>query len=177
MPRRNLRSLVAGVAPGRAGRAVPTRSREVARWVAQPRQSAIHRYEMSRLYTSYGNPQMGDLFNDIVGAVVPGWDKRPDWMKKIQIKPDPLKLAQTAAKVVPPKEVGRVVDQASKYGINLNYQTPAGSVPITGQMVSSGYQNFPMMASFANKLSDIPTWVYAVGGVGLVVVVMLAAKK
>lgn len=155
----------------------PRRPRNVSQWVANPRRSAIHRYEMSRLYTSYGNPRMGDLFNDIVGAVVPGWDKRPDWMKKIQIKPDPAKLVQAAAKVVPPKEVGRVVDQAAKYGVNLNYQTPAGSVPVTGQMIAGGYQNFPMFASMANKLSDIPTWVYVVGGVGLVVVVMLAAKK
>lgn len=143
----------------------------------QARHGSVYRYELANLYRSYGNPQMGDLFNDIVGAVVPGWDKRPDWMKKIQIKPDPLKLAQTAAKVVPPKEVGRVVDQASKYGINLAYQTPAGSVPITGGMVSSGYQNFPALASFANKFSDIPTWVYVVGGIGAVLVLVTVIKK
>lgn len=152
-------------------------ARRIARERARSIYGSAYNYQMAGLYEAYGHPKMGDLFNDIVGAVVPGWDKRPDWMKKIQIKPDPLKLAQTAAQVVPPKEVGRVVDQAAKYGVNLNYQTPAGSVPITGQMVAGGYQNFPAIASFSKTLSDIPTWAYMVGGVGVVLLLVTVVKK
>jgi len=138
---------------------------------------ASYNYDLENLYKDYGRPEMGDLFNDIMGAVVPKWDQRPDWMKKIQLKPDPLTLAQTAAKVVPPKEVGRVVDQASKYGINLAYRTPAGQVPITGNMVAGGYSNFPALASFGQTISAIPTWVYMAGGIGLVLLVFMSARK
>lgn len=154
------------------------RTNRVALRAVQPSmKGSAYRYELSKLYTSYGNPQMGDLFNDIMGAIVPKWDDRPDWMKKIQIKPDPLKLAQTAAKVVPPKEVGRVVDQAAQYGINLAYKTPAGSVPITGGMVASGYQNLPVMASFAQGMAAVPTWAYVAGGIGVLLLVVTAVKK
>lgn len=142
-----------------------------------PIYGSAYNYQMAGLYEAYGQPQMGDLFNDIMGAVVPKWEQRPDWMKKIKIKPDPLKIAQTAAKVVPPKEMGRVVDQAAKYGVNLQYSTPAGNVPITGQMVSSGYQNLPIIASFAKGMSEIPTWAYVAGGLGVVLLVVTMVRK
>lgn len=156
---------------------MPTAMRVRRRPVLKTRTGNIYSYDLANLYKDYGNPQMGDLFNDIMGAVVPNWDKRPDWMKKIRVKPDPAKLVQTAAKVLPPKEVGRVVNQAAKYGIDLKYKTPAGEVPITGNMIAQGYGNFPAIAQFTDKMKAVPTWVYMAGGVGLVLIVFMAAKK
>lgn len=148
----------------------------VIRTASRKRPYSMYNYDLVNLHKDYGNPQMGDLFNDIMGAVVPKWNDRPDWMKSIKINPDPIKLAQTAAKVLPPKEVGRVVDQAAKYGVNLAYKTPAGQVPITGNMVAGGYQNFPAIASSGQAIGNIPTWAYLAGGAGIILLVFAARK-
>lgn len=127
---------------------------------------------------AYGRPaMMGDLFNDIMGAVVPKWDQRPDWMKKIVVKPDPAKIAATAIKAVPPSQVGKVVGQAEKYGMNFFYNTPAGQVPVSAQTAESMYGNFPTILKAGGFASSIPTWAIMAGGVGLFVLIFLQAKK
>lgn len=135
-------------------------------------------YDTALNAASYGNPQMmGDLFNDIMGAVVPKWNDRPDWMKKIVVKPDPAKIAATAIKAVPPSKVGGVLRAAEQYGVNLAYNTPAGQVPITAQTAESMYGNFPTMLRGAGFASSIPTWAIMAGGVGLFVLIFMQAGR
>lgn len=117
--------------------------------------------------------QVGDLFNDIMG-IIPGWDQRPDWMKQIRIKPDPAKIVSAVSKVVPPAKAAQAVETANNYGFDFFYRTPGGNVPITPGMVASGYGNFPMFSRVQDTLSSIPWYVYAAGGVLLLVVL---AKK
>lgn len=130
-------------------------------------------YDTALNQLAYGvTPQMGDLFNDIMGAVVPAWDKRPDWMKKIVVKPDPAKLIQAASKVVKPEQAGALVDQANRAGVNLFYNTPAGQVPVTGDMAQNAMTYGPGYYSAYNAVSSVPVWVYAVGGVAVLALFM-----
>lgn len=131
-------------------------------------------YDTAINQLAYGvTPQMGDLFNDIMGTVVPGWDKRPDWMKKIVVKPDPAKIMQAAANVVKPAQAGALVDQASKSGINLFYNTPAGQVPVTGDMAQNAMTYGPGYYSAYNAATSVPVWAYAAGGVALLALLMM----
>ncbi len=134
-------------------------------------------YDTALNEAAYGRPaMMGDLFNDIMGAVVPKWDDRPDWMKKIVVKPDPAKIAATAIKAVPPSQVGKVVSQAEKYGMNFFYNTPTGQVPVTAQTAESMYGNFPALLSARNAFSSIPTWAYLAAGAGIILLVVASRK-
>lgn len=124
-------------------------------------------YETAQAESAYGTPQLGDLFNDIMGAVVPGWDDRPQWMKDIKVKPDPKKIIEQATKVVPPKQVKKVVETAEQAGVNIFYQTPAGDVPVTGYLAEQMYGNYPVLAKArqaAGALGDVPWYVWAGGG-------------
>lgn len=157
-----------------ASRSVPpvlTRRDTPIRSVRTPGVS-VDLYDTALTAGAYGTPQLGDLFNDVMGAVVPGWDKRPDWMKKIQVKPDPAKLFQAASKVVPPSQVNRVLDAAQEAGVNLYYQTPAGQVPITSQTAGALYGGYPMFAQAQSTLSSVPVWVWAAGAGVLALLLM-----
>lgn len=134
-------------------------------------------YDTALTSAAYGQNRvmMGDLFNDVM-SIIPGWDQRPDWMKKIQIKPDPAKIVQSVAQVLPPKEVGRVVDQANRIGFDLNYLTPAGPVPVTGATIQGAYSNYPMFAQTMQGLSSIPWYVWILGG-GLVLIALMPKGK
>lgn len=135
-------------------------------------------YDTALNTQAYGNTvQMGDFFNDIMGAVVPGWDSRPDWMKKIQVKPDPAKILPTVMKAVPPKMVGGVLQKANQYGFDMYYQTPGGSVPITPSLAESAYANFPAFMKAKDMFGGIPSWLIMAGGVGLFVLIFSQAKK
>jgi len=135
-------------------------------------------YDTALNSAAYGNTAvMGDLFNDIMGAVVPQWDNRPDWMKKLVVKPDPAKIAGAAIKAVPPSQVGKVMNVADKYGMNFFYNTPAGQMPINAQTAESLYGNFPAMLRMKDLASGIPSWLIMAGGVGLFVLIFMQAKK
>lgn len=128
-------------------------------------------YDTALTAMAYGQPQqMGDLFGDIMGAVVgqKNWEARPDWMKKIAVKPDPAKLLSTAAKVVPPRLVGKIVGQADQAGFNMFYNTPAGSIPINAQTAEGIYSNYPAFARTQDVFASVPWWVYALGAGGIV---------
>lgn len=143
----------------------------------QPLPVALYDTALTQAAYGYGQPQhLGDLFNDVMGAVIPGWDSRPDWMKKIQIKADPAKLMTAAAKVVPPSMVGRVVDQASNQGFNLFYRTPAGNMPITGRTAETVYSNYGAFAQAQQTMENIPTWVYVAGG-GLLLFLLVGMRR
>ena len=66
-------------------------------------------------------PGLGDLFNDIVGSIVPGWDDRPQWMKDIKVTVKPDDVANFAKRVFPKqaaaveKAVKQVGQQAAPY--------------------------------------------------------------
>lgn len=157
----------------------PTRFRKVRQRNFSSPMRTYHAYDVAMARAGYGDVSMlGDLFGDFMGAIVgkENWDARPDWMKSIKINADPVKIAQSAAKVVSPKEVGRVVDQAAKHGVNLGYKTPQGTVRVTGRMIAEGYENFPLIASMMKGFQSVPVWVY-VGGAGLVIALIIAAKK
>ncbi len=130
-------------------------------------------YDTALNSLAYGStPQMGDLFNDIMGTVVPGWDARPDWMKKIVVKPDPAKLIQKAASIVKPQQAKALVDRANQAGVNLFYNTPAGQVPVTGDMASNAMQYGPGFYSAVNAASSVPVWAY-VAGAGVLLLLIL----
>ena len=146
--------------------------------VLKGRRIPVVLYDTALNSAAYGNTAvMGDLFNDIMSAVVPKWDERPDWMKKIVVKPDPAKIAQTAIKAVPPSAVGKVVGQAEKYGMNFFYNTPAGQVPVTAQTAESAYGNFPTMLRMQSMAGAVPSWVYIAGGVGILFLLLFMKKK
>ena len=64
-------------------------------------------------------PQLGDpdLFNDIVGSIVPGWDSRPQWMKDVKVKITPEDAIRFAKKNFPKQaaQVETAVQQAGAY--------------------------------------------------------------
>lgn len=128
-------------------------------------------YDSALTAAAYGKqvPHLGDLFNDIVGAIVPGWDQRPDWMKKIQVKPDPVKLLQTAQKFVPPSQIQKILGIGQQYGIQPYY----GGVPISPEAGAAAYQYGDIAAS----LASVPTWIYLAGGGVLLLLVMGSARR
>ena len=133
-------------------------------------------YDTALNEAAYGRPQMvGDLFGDVMSAVVgkENWDARPEWMKKVKIKPNPEALV----KAVPPKVVGTVARQAEKVGINIFYRTPSGDVRISPGMAEGAYSNFPAFSRAMSGLSSIPTWVYLLGGAGVALLIVSMRKK
>lgn len=136
-----------------------------------------HNYQLAETYWAYGRDArpregLGDMFGDIMGTIIPGWDSRPEWMKKLVVKPDPAKLLQTASRVVPPKQAGAAIDAANKAGFNFFMNTGAGQVPITGAGVQHAMQYGGGYLNFGNAVSSIPVWVYAAGGVLVLALIM-----
>lgn len=135
-------------------------------------------YDSAITEMAYGKPQMmGDLFNDVMGAIIPGWDQRPEALKKIQIKPNPATLITNAMKVVPPSRVGNLMRTVNSAGFDAYYNTPAGAVPVTPSTAEGLYANFPAFLRGNSMLSGIPTWVYMAGGMGLFLLVFMSARK
>ena len=136
-------------------------------------------YDTAMNMSAYGQPQlMGDLFGDIMGAVVgkDNWNARPDWMKKIQVKPDPAKIFSQAVKAVPPRQVGNVVRQAGNYGLDMFYKTPVGNMPITPETAEGIYGNYPAYLTTKDVFSSVPMWVYLIGGAGILFAFMRHGK-
>jgi len=166
------------VIPRKVSRLKPKTSRMFERASKNP-YHAYNAYNTALALSAYGDHQMiGDLFGDIMGAVVgkDNWNARPDWMKNIKIKPDPAAILKKAATVVPPKQVGNLVRTAADYGMNMFYRTPAGNVPMTGDMVEGAYSGYPAFAVTKNALANIPIWVY-VGGGGLILYLLMQTRR
>lgn len=141
----------------------------------------VANYYNAGVMTAYGDlrgakAELGDLFNDVMGAVVPGWEARPDWMKKLVVKPDPNKLIQAAQKVAP-NAAGQIVGAAEKAGFNLFVNTPGGQVPVTPGMAQGAYSNLPWVMQGRQAISDIPTWVWMAGAGGLALVLVLGVRR
>jgi hypothetical protein len=117
----------------------------------------------------YGAPQLGDLFNDVMGAVVPGWDARPDWMKKIQLKADPVKFLDAAKKFVPPSQVGKILGFGQQYGVTPYY----AGMEVTPGAGQYGYE----YGGVAARIQAMPGWVWLAGGGVILLVVMMGTRR
>jgi hypothetical protein len=136
--------------------------------------------DRAQVYMNYGDTQgakaeLGDLFNDIMGAVVPGWSERPQALKNLQLKVDPAK-ALAAVQKIAPGAGGQAVSAANAAGLNVYARTPAGKVLITPEMAQGAYANYPMYTEAmeaAGSLFSSPMTLLAVGGIGLGLFLML----
>lgn len=126
--------------------------------------------------TNEAAAELGDLFNDVMGAIVPGWDQRPDWMKRIAVKPDPTKLLQAAQRVAP-QAGAQVVSAANRYGFNIYANTPAGQVMVSPEMAQGMYQGMPFLARAQSAFESVPGWVWAVGAGGVVLLFVAMKRK
>lgn len=147
---------------------------------APPRLTETQYYNAGVL-TAYGQTeqaraQLGDLFNDVMGAIVPGWDQRPEALKRIVVKPDANRLLQAAQRVAPGAG-SQVVTAANKYGFGIYTNTPAGQIEVTPGMAQGMYQGSQWYARAKSAISDVPGWVWVVAGVGGVAVVASIMRK
>lgn len=145
----------------------------------------VEAFNRAQAYMAYGNPagakhELGDLFNDIMGAVVPGWEARPDALKKIVVKPDPNQLLQMAQKAAP-NAARDIVTAANANGMQVYVNTPAGQVTVTPDNAQFYYGNYAFLtkaqgaltSAFSSVSSLSPmTWL-AVGGIGLGLFLMM----
>jgi len=140
-------------------------------------------YNRAAVNLSYGNTaqvqhEMGDLFNDIMGAVVPGWDARPDWMKKIVFKPDPNKILAAANKLAP-NAGAQAIQAANAAGLDVYIDGPTGPILMTPEMAQGIYKGYPMYTKARGMVGDffgaVPTWIWLAGAGG--VVLLFAMKR
>lgn len=129
-------------------------------------------YYNAGVLTAYGKTneaaaQLGDFFNDVMGAIVPGWDQRPDELKKIKMTLDPQKVYAQAQKMLSPEQAAKVAQAAQTAGVNITYR----GQPVTPNAVWAAYQAGGVVAA----AQAVPTWVWIAGGVGLVMV--FAARR
>ena len=120
----------------------------------------ITNYWNANIQGAYGNTGeqkalLGDLFNDIMGSVVPGWDTRPDSLKKFKVNIDPRKLVKTVQGVMSPEKARQYAEAMNKAGINPQY----GGVDLTANRIGFAYENAGIGAAFA----EVPMWVWAAG--------------
>lgn len=133
-------------------------------------------YDTALTASAFGRPQLlGDLFNDIMGTVVPGWDNRPEWMKQISLKADPAKILSAAQKIAP-GAAGDAVRAANRAGFNVYVKTPGGDMLMTPDMAQGIYANYPMFTKARSMLGDLfgsPMVILAVGGIAVGLFLMM----
>lgn len=138
-------------------------------------------YYNAGVLTAYGKMdeaklQLGDFFNDVMGAIVPGWDQRPEELKKIKLTLDPRKVYAQATKMLSPDQAAKVAAAAQQAGVNVSYR----GVPMTPEAVRAAYESGGVYAAYqaggaAGVAGLVPTWAWIAGGVGLVLV--FAARR
>lgn len=145
----------------------------------------VEAYNRSQAYMDYGNAEgaqheLGDLFNDIVGAIVPGWDQRPAALKSIVLKPDMDKVMQTAQRVAP-GAARQIVEAANANGMNVYVNTPGGQITVTPDNADFYYKNYAFLTRTQGVLTGAydavsamspMTWL-AIGGIGLGLFLMM----
>ena len=115
---------------------------------------------------------LGDLFNDVMGAIVPGWAERPQALKNIVIRPDPAKIIERVQQIAP--NAGRqVVQAANANGMGIFVNTPGGQVEVTPENAQSLYGIYPFVTRAQTALGAVPTWIWFAGGVGVLALVMM----
>jgi len=134
------------------------------RGVARSRRPAsITNYYNAGVQTAYGNlgaakAELGDLFNDVMGSFIPGWDQRSPELKNIKVKLDPAKLMTQAQKLLSPAQAQRAAEMANQYGVSGTYR----GVDMTPERIRAAYQAGGVMAA----VSEVPMmwWVTGLGG-------------
>lgn len=138
----------------------------------------VEAYNRAATQLAYGNTgaaraELGDLFNDVMGAIVPGWDARPDALKKIVMKPDPAKILERVQQVAP-NAGEQVVRAANANGLGVFVNTPGGQVEVTPYNAQSLYGIYPFLTRAQSTLSEMSPMVWlAIGGVGLGLFLMM----
>jgi hypothetical protein len=120
----------------------------------------VTNYWNANIQGAYGNTGeqkalLGDLFNDIMGSVVPGWDTRPDALKKLKVNIDPRKLVKTVQGVMSPEKARQYAEAMNNAGVNPQY----GGVDLTANRIGFAYEN----AGIGAALSEVPVWAWAAG--------------
>lgn len=136
--------------------------------------------DRATVYMQYGNVggarhELGDLFNDIMGSIVPGWDERPQVLKDLRLKVDPNKVLNAAQKLAPGAG-GKIVQAANAAGLDVWVNTPAGPVLVSPEMAQGAYANYSYYTQAQSAVSGIfssPMTLLAVGGIGLGLFLML----
>lgn len=105
-------------------------------------------------------------FWDPFASVVQLWNERPQVLKDIRINVDPNRVMQAAQSVVKPGQLQNFVNQASQWGVNLDYR----GMPISGQTAGFGYR-----LAGIDWAGWMP-WIIG-GGVALVALPMLMGKR
>lgn len=141
------------------------------RGVKRSARPGVDNYYNAGVQYAYGNmpaarAELGDLFNDIMGSVIPGWDQRSPELKKIQIKADPAKLVQQAQTLLSPSQAQRAAEIANQYGVTGTYR----GVDLTPGRIAAAYQAGGIGAAMA----EVPPlyWIMGVGGVAALWFVM-----
>lgn len=137
-------------------------------------------FDRATVYMQYGDTEgaraeLGDLFNDVMGAIVPGWDQRPDYLKNLRLKVDPNKILNAAQKIAPGAG-GDAIRAANMAGLDVYVDTPGGRVLMTPELAQGIYKNYPMYTQAQGFLSGItssPMTMVAIGGVALGLFLML----
>jgi hypothetical protein len=140
----------------------------------------VEAFNRAQFQMEYGNHQaaqadLGDLFNDIMGAVIPGWDQRPQALKDIRIKPDPNKIIAAAQKSFP-NAGGDIVRAANAAGMNIFVQTPMGEVLVTPQNAQLYYGNYQFITKAQGVLGSLTNnlpMIAILGGGAILLFVML----
>lgn len=141
------------------------------RGVRRSARPGINNYYNAGVQYAYGNmsaarAELGDLFNDIMGSVIPGWDQRSPELKKIQIKADPAKLVQQAQNILSPDQARRAAEVANQYGVTGTYR----GLDLTPGRIAAAYEAGGIMAA----VSEVPPlyWMLGAGGLGVLYFVM-----
>lgn len=143
----------------------------------------VQQYYNAGVEVAYGNTgaahaQLGDLFNDIMGAVVPGWDQRPEALKQIKVRLDPQKVFQSVKRVLPPAQAGRVAETMRAQGVNVDYR----GVSVTPETIQAAYDAGGLYAAYqaggvSGALQVVPTWVWVAGAVGAGAVLITLSRR
>lgn len=141
------------------------------RGVKRSARPGIDNYYNAGVHYAYGNmpaarAELGDLFNDIMGSVIPGWDQRSPELKKIQIKADPAKLVQQAQKILSPSQAQRAAELANQYGVTGTYR----GIELTPGRIYAAYE----AGGIGAAISEVPPlyWVLGAGGIAALWFVM-----
>lgn len=127
---------------------------------------SISNFYHAGIQTAYGDLKgaqqgLGDLFNDIMGTVVPGWANRSPELKKIQVKVDPAKVMQQAQKLLSPDQARRAAEVANEYGVTGTYR----GLDMTPGRIAAAYQ----AGGIGAAISEVPMlyWIAGAGGLGV----------
>ena len=79
-------------------------------------------------------------FWDPLSTLLNFWNSRPQVVKDIRLRVNPVQAIQAAQTILPPGKVGDIVNSARAMGLDPSFLTKYGEVPITGNMAEYGYR-------------------------------------